>query len=125
MPHPLSDTRPDPDRVLVVAAPSQALDLLRLAVLRSDDVVFVAETVPAQAQRFAQHFAVEVVRRPFAADDLAGVAALLVALDDRETENRIVREARRHGVPVHVVDRPLVSDFSVLGMLERPSLIAA
>ena len=125
MPRPVPDTRPDPDRVLVVATPSLALDLLRLAVLRSDDVLFVAETVPMQAQRFAQHFAVEVVRRPFVAGDLDGVAALLVALDDREAENRIVREARRHGVPVHVVDRPLVSDFSVLGMLEGPSLIAA
>lgn len=125
MPRPFPDTRPNPDRVLVVATPPHALDLLRLAVLRSDDVLFVAETVPTEAQRFAQHFAIEVVRRPFAWGDLAGVAALLVALDDREAENRIVREARRHGVPVHVVDRPLVSDFSMLGMLERPSLIAA
>lgn len=121
VPAALPDARPD--RVLVVAAPSNALDLMRLAVLRSDDVLFVAETVPPAAERFALHFAIEVAQRSFAPGDLSDVAAVLVSLDDREGENRIVRAARRHGVPVHVLDRPLVSDFSVLTMLQRPGLL--
>lgn len=112
-----------PDRVLVVATPSNALDLLRLAVLRSDDVLFVAETIPAAAGRFALHFAIEVAQRSFAPGDLSDAGLVLVSLDDREDENRIVRAARRHGVPVHVLDRPLVSDFSVLTMLQRPHLM--
>ena len=125
MPRSVPDPRPDPaaDRVLVVATPARAVDLMRLAVLRSDDVRFVAETVSPEAQRLALRFAIEVEPRSFVPDDLAGTAAVLVALDDREAENRIVRAARRRGVPVHVSDRPLVSDFSVLAMLEQPGLL--
>lgn len=103
--------------------PLHAVDLMRLAVLRSDDVRFVAEAIRPEAERLAVRFAIEVQRRSFVPGDLAGTAAVLVALDDPEAENSVVREARRRGVPVHVVDRPLVSDFSMLGMLEQPDLL--
>lgn len=115
------DAAPPHDRVLVVAAPDHALDLLRVAALRSDDVIFVAEAISAKARRFAEHFAVAVAERSFTDADLADATAVLLSLDDRESENRVVRSARRRGVPVHVVDRPLLSDFTVLGLLERPA----
>lgn len=114
--------RHDTDRILVVAAPGQALSLLRLAVLRSDDVLFVAPSIPPDARRFATRFAVDVGERPLAESDLDEASALLLSLPDPEEENRVLRQARRRGVPVHVVDRPLVSDFSVLAMLEQPGL---
>ena len=117
-----ADRRSEPSspraRVLVVAAPDRALDLLRLATLRSDDVVLVAETVSARASLFAESFAIDVAQRPFRDADLADASVILLSLPDRADENRIVRSARRMGVPVHVVDRPLVSDFTLLALLE-------
>ena len=125
MPHPAAAPRPDRDRILVVAAPDQALNLLRLAILRSDDVLFVADAIPPEARRFATRFALEVAERPLEDADLAGAAAMLLSLPDAEEENRVLRQARRQRVPVHVVDRPLVSDFSVLAMLEHPGMSLA
>ncbi|MDX7952753.1 NAD(P)-dependent oxidoreductase [Lichenihabitans sp. Uapishka_5] len=118
MPFPVPVRPTDLDRVVVVAEPRHALNLLRLAVLRNDDVFFVADSMPAEAWLYASRFAVEVAHRAFEPRDLAGAAALLLALPDPEQENTILREARRRKVPVHVVNRPLVSDLSVMGLLE-------
>ena len=44
---------------------------------------------------------------------------MLIAIGDIEAENRLVRAARRRGIPVHVADRELVSDFRLLEFLEQ------
>ena len=120
--HPRSDHRraPPPDRVLVVASPGHAIELLRWATLRSDDVLFVAPVTNEPARRFASRYAIELRERPVADRDFAGVSALLLGLDDHDAENALIRRARRHGVLAHVRGRPLVSDFSVLAMMEQP-----
>ena len=110
------------DRILVVGGSKRAVDLLRLATIRSDDVVLVAEHIDAVALRFARRFAIETRERPFSDSDLADASVALVALGDEEAENSIVRSARRRHVGIHVVDRPLVSDFTLLALLEHPSL---
>lgn len=123
----MSTTRPEPipipeprDLIVVAASPRHTLDLLRWATLRSDEVRLVAPAVPEAARRFAFRYAVDVRQRPVADDDFAGAAALLLALDDLDDENALIRRARRYGIAIHVHDRPLVSDFSVLAMMERP-----
>ncbi len=84
--------------------------------IRSDDVVFVADRIDAATRRFTDHFAVDHRHRAAAASDLEGAAAVLVAMGDKRLENRIVRDARRRGIPVHVADRQLVSDFTILDL---------
>ena len=97
---------------------------MRLAVIRSDDVVFVGESADAATLRFVDRFAIEHRRRLVEDTDLAGVTAVLVANGDAGVENRIVRQARRCGIPLYVDARPLVSDFTRLELLERsPSSI--
>ncbi|MCW6507896.1 NAD(P)-dependent oxidoreductase [Lichenifustis flavocetrariae] len=108
------------NRVLVVASPTHSLELLRWATILSDDILFVAESIDAASQRFATHFAIETRRRTFRHSDLSHAGTLLLSLPDPEKENQIVRAARRQGVAAHVVDRPLVSDFTVLALLQQP-----
>ena len=99
---------------MVIGGALRSLDLLRLAVIRSDDVIFVADRIDAATRRVIDHFAVEHRHRAAVGSDLEGAAAVLVAMGDKRLENRIVRDARGRGVPVHVADRQLVSDFGLL-----------
>lgn len=110
------------DRILVLGSSSCAVDLLRLATIRSDEVVFLAETITEPARQFARRFAIETHERRFMVTDLDGASAALVSLGDDEAENRVVRAARRRGVGIHVVGRPLVSDFTILAMLQQRPL---
>ena len=107
------------DRIVVIGGSADTLTLLRLAAVRSDEVLLVAEGTDAATRRFVDTFAVE--RRDAAAtdDDLAGAAAVLVAMGDVRRENAVLRGAHRRGIPVHVAGRPLVSDFTLLDMVER------
>ena len=116
--------RPDHDRILVVGGAANTLDLLRLATVRSDDVVLVAAKADAAIRRYVDRFAVELRVRCFNPSDLAEVSAVLVCHGDPASENEVVRQARRREIPVHVSGRLLVSDFSLIEMLERkPSSI--
>jgi uroporphyrin-III C-methyltransferase / precorrin-2 dehydrogenase / sirohydrochlorin ferrochelatase len=115
------------DRILVAGGSDRTLGLLRLAVIRSDDVVLIAATPDPAVRRFADRFAIEVIARPAREDDINEVAAVLIAIGDAQAENSLVRAARRHRVPVHVADRTLVSDFDMLEFLEQrtPAVLAA
>lgn len=115
----LVPVRPAPDAILVVGGGAVALDLLRLATVRSDEVVLVADRLDPPVRRYAERFAVVMRERAFVPTDLAGVSAALVALGDVEGENDVVRAGRARAVPVHVAGRLLVSDFTLIDMLER------
>ena len=108
-----------PDRIVVVGGSAQTLDLLRLATIRSDDVLLVAEDIDEATRRVVDHFAVEYRAGPGSDGDLDGAAAVLLTIGDIDRENRMVRSARRRNIPVHVRSRPLVSDFTMLDLVER------
>jgi siroheme synthase (precorrin-2 oxidase/ferrochelatase) len=117
---------PRPDRIVVIGGSPRTLDVLRIAVIRSDDVVLFVDHLEAPVRRFTDMFALEVRQRRAAAVDFAEASAILVAAGAPEVENWVVRNARRRNIPVHVADRPLVSDFTLIELVERhPSTIAA
>ena len=53
----------------------------------------------------------ELLRRPFAAEDLDGAALAVAASDDREVNRRVGREAQARGIPVSVADAAGESTF--------------
>lgn len=110
---------PSPDRVVVVGGGPATLDLLRLATIRTDDIVLFGPAIDEASLRYASRFAIERHDRPAGPADMEQAAAILVALHDVDDENAVVRVARRQGVPIHVSGRPLVSDFDLLEFLER------
>jgi len=111
--------QPSNDRVLVVGGGNSTIDLVRLATVRTDDVVVVSRNIDDRLRRLTSMFAVETRNRTPRESDIAEASLVLVNADDVEVENEIVRIARRRGVPVHVRNRPLVSDFEPMEMLER------
>ena len=115
------------DRILLVGGSPKTLDLLRIAILRSEDVVLISASLDDSVRRFVDLFAIEVRERGALEADVIGVDVVLVSIGDVEAENAIVRAARRHEVPVFVRDRALVSDFPLIDFLEqRPlTLLAA
>ena len=115
----LHPVKPDHDRIIVVGGAANTLDLLRLSTVRSDDVVLVAPRPNAAIQRFCRHFAVEIRQRHAHDGDLLAASAVIVSIGDADAENGIVRAARRRAIPVHVSNRPLLSDFTLIEMLER------
>lgn len=109
----------------MLGSADKTLDLLRLALLRSDAVVAVASDPDFAARRFTAQFAIELYDRAPQPRDFDDVTAALIALGDDESENGLVREAWRRGVPVHVMGRPLVSDFSRLDLVAQRRLSVA
>ena len=110
------------DRILVAGGSGRALGLLRLATIRSDDVVLIHPASEPAVRRFAELFAIEVRDRKPNEADMVEASVVLVAIGDAAAENEVVRLARRCGVPVHVADRVLVSDFELLAFLEQRPL---
>ena len=114
------------DRVVVVGGGAGTLGLLRMASVRTDDVLLVAAHLDGAARRLADLFALEAREGEPSDEDIAGASALLVAIGDLDRENATVRAARRRGIPVHVAGRPLVSDFTLLAFVERrPESVAS
>jgi len=60
-----------------------------------------------------------LLRRAFAPGDLDGVRLCYVALDDAAEAGAVVAEARRRGVLVNAVDRPMLCDFTTPAMVQR------
>lgn len=112
------------NRILVAGGSERALGLLRLATIRSDDVVLIHPDPDPAVKRFAARFAIEVCDRNPHDADLIGASVVLVAIGNAEAENDVVRLARRRGIPVYVADRALVSDFEMLAFLEQRPLSA-
>ncbi len=112
------DPRLHRDRVVLFGGSPRTLDLLRLAAIRSDDVLLLMREPTAPVRRFAERFAIEL-RGDARARDLSTAEAVLVAIGDAEAENAVVRRSRAAGTPLHVADRPLVSDFTLLEFLEQ------
>lgn len=107
------------DRIVVVGGSRQTLDLLRLATVRSDEIVLIAEAIDDATRRFVDHFAIEYRPRQETESDLTGATAILASVGDVERENLLVRNARRRRIPIHVGNRALVSDFTMLDLVER------
>lgn len=114
-----SATPTDIDRIVVIGGSRHTLDLLRLATVRSDEIVLIAEAIDDATRRFVDHFAVEYRPRQETDADLVGATAVLVSLGDVERENLVVRNARRRRIPIHVDNRAFVSDFTMLDLVER------
>ena len=69
--------------------------------------------------------AVELVRRPFAAEDLDGAVLAFAATDDPDVNRAVVAAARQRGVWVNVVDDSESGDFQLPAVLRRGSFSVA
>lgn len=80
--------------------------------------------VPA-FDRLVDAAALTVIQRPYAPEDLVGMALVVAATDDRNVNAHVRADARRHGVLVGVADDPEWSDFLVPAVVRRGDLVLA
>jgi siroheme synthase (precorrin-2 oxidase/ferrochelatase) len=114
------------ERLLLVGGSAATIDLLRLATVRSENVVLVASAHDKAVARYARHFGVAIEMRGAVAEDFDETDLVIVATRSAREDGRAMRLARRRGIPVHVFGQPHLSDFSIMGMLEwHPSSIRA
>jgi siroheme synthase (precorrin-2 oxidase/ferrochelatase) len=114
------------ERVLVVGGSSATIELIRLATVRSENVVLIATTSEPDVERYARHFDVVIEGRKAVADDFGEADLAIVSTGDLREDGRVLRMARRQGVPIHVYGQPHLSDFSIMGMLNwHPSSLRA
>ena len=84
-------------------------------------VVVISPEIAAELESVA----VEVHSRPYEEGDLEGAYLAFAATDSREVNAAVAREAKEHGIPVNVADRPSDGDFAVPSTLRRGGLQVA
>jgi siroheme synthase-like protein len=88
----------------------------------ADDVLVVE---PGADERFDGVVGVEVLRRAWRPEDLAGAFLVVASSDDGATRAAIAREARARGVLVNVVDDIPHCDLAAPAVVRRGDLVLA
>jgi precorrin-2 dehydrogenase/sirohydrochlorin ferrochelatase len=68
---------------------------------------------------------VDVVVRPYRAEDLQGAALVFAATGDPEVDSAVRRDAREAGIPINIADAPEEGDFTLPALLRRGDLVLA
>ncbi len=110
--------------VVIFGTGVEAVRKVRLLAKTPAEIRLVAETISPAMQA---EFGVRLVRRApdEAAGALSGAAFAIVALEDDAAAREAAALAREMGVPVNVVDRPELCDFTVPSILDRGEVVAA
>lgn len=67
----------------------------------------------------------ERIQRQYVSADLDGVALVIAATDDEETNARVSRDARDSNIPVNVVDNPPLCTFILPSIVDRSPIVIA
>ena len=110
--------------VVVIGSGEEALRKIRLLAKTPADITVIADfwTDAAEAE-----FGARVTRVPQSVADrvLTGAALAIIAVPNAECAAACARLARAKGVPVNVVDRPELCDFTVPSIADRGEVVAA
>jgi len=109
--------------VLVVGGGESAARKIRLIQKSGARIVVVAPNVTDEIAALAKSGALVWEQRTFKEHDLAGRALAYGASDTEPVDLAVSILARRHGVPVNVVDRPDISDFITPAIVDRSPIV--
>jgi siroheme synthase-like protein len=85
----------------------------------------VAEDPTRGIEARAERNEIELLRRRYAAGDLAGAAAVVAATDDEDVNKAVYAEATEAGIPVNVVDNVALCTFIAPSIVRRGDLVLA
>ncbi|MBO6783410.1 MAG: uroporphyrinogen-III C-methyltransferase [Alphaproteobacteria bacterium] len=112
-------------RVVLVGGGDAAVAKARLLIAAGADLAVIgADPAPAILDRAAAG-ELHAVARPFRAADVRGAALVIGASEDEALDARVAEAARKHGIPVNIVDRPDLSDFIVPSIVDRGAVTVA
>ncbi len=110
---------------LVVGGGTVAFRKVRLLLRAGGRVVVIAPSVSDKLLPFGETNNIELIFRPFEADDVAGRVLVIAATGDRAVNAAVSAAARKIGVPVNVVDDATLSDVVMPAIIDRNPLIVA
>lgn len=112
-------------KALLAGGGDAAVAKARLLLAAGSTPVVVTPEPCRQILDWAAEGTVELRQRKFHSEDLYDNAILIAATDDLQEGTRIARTARGFGLPVNVVDRPALSDFTMPAIVERGPVTVA
>ena len=108
---------------LLVGGGEVAARKLRLLRGAGATVTIVAPSVTAEIAGLAAAGHIRWRDRAFHAEDLADAILAFAATGDEEVDRAVARAGRMAGVPVNVVDAPVLSDFTVPAIVDRDPIV--
>ena len=112
-------------RALVVGGSDAAARKTELLLAVGARVTLIAATVDGEIAEWIGQGRIEWGGALFDGKDLDGVALVIVASDDEVLTARVSSAARTRNLPVNVVDRPLLSSFSMPAIVDRAPVVIA
>lgn len=112
-------------RALVVGGSEAAARKIELLLSAGAQVSLVAETVTGEIAQLIADGRIAWAGRSFVTGELEGVSIVIVAGDDVVLQGRVSRAAQARGVPVNVVDTPLLSSFIMPSIVDRGPITIA
>ncbi len=111
--------------VLMVGGGEQAAQKVRLLRKTGARVAVVAESVGDELRILGERGAIDLLRRPFRANDVRGRRLVYVATGDKTLDATVSRAAQARGVLVNVVDAPELSTFITPAVVDRSPVTVA
>ncbi len=111
--------------VLIVGSGAAAAAKARLLGETEAQLLIVAENPSGELLADATRVGAEILRARFGSGHLDGVALAFAATEDEAEDRRIADAARAARVPVNVVDRPELCDFTTPAIVNRAPLAVA
>ncbi|MCR9073501.1 MAG: siroheme synthase CysG [Alphaproteobacteria bacterium] len=112
-------------RVVVVGGGVEAARKIRLLLKAGARPLVIAPRADDEIVAAAAAGALDLVHRPFDAEDLDGAALLVVSDDGTQPIDSALAAARATGLPVNVIDRPALSTVIVPGIVDRDPILVA
>lgn len=112
-------------KALLVGGGDAAVAKARLLLAAGAIPVVVTPEPDQQFLSWASDGVIELRAREFHSEDLYDSSILIVATESLEKDTGVVRTARGFGLPVNVVDRPELSDFTMPSIVERGPVTVA
>jgi len=111
--------------VLVAGGGEQAAQKVRLLRKTGARIAVVAEAVCDELAALGGRGAIDLLRRPFRANDVRGRRLVYAATGDRTLDEAVSRAAQARGVSVNVVDAPELSTFITPAIVDRSPVTVA
>lgn len=112
-------------RCLVVGGGAEAVAKTRGLLEAGAEVHVVSPSPAPEFAALAEVPQFTLSRRPYRAEDLAGVVLAFGCDDDPAANETLAQDARRAGVLLNVVDQPALCDFIMPAVLRQGSLTVA
>jgi siroheme synthase-like protein len=112
-------------KCVVVGGGKVALRKVKALLEHGANVEVISPTLDSELRKLVAAGEINVLRRRYQAGDLQGALIVIAATDDRDINQEVVKEARRSGVLVNMVDVAKDSDFVAPSYLQRGDITIA